>query len=80
MQFDSFADFIAMGGHALYVWLAYGATVAILIGSTVALSLAKKRQLSQLRWSAQADRDGMHRTNRAESETDASVEYAAEKI
>ena len=80
MQFDSFAEFIAMGGHALYVWLAYGATVAILIGSTVALALAKKRQMSQLRWSVQADRDGMHRTNRAETEADASVEYDAEKI
>lgn len=80
MQFDSFAEFIAMGGHALYVWLAYGATVLILFGSTIALQFAKKRQLSQLRWSAQADRDAKHRTNRAESETHAGVEYDAEKI
>jgi heme exporter protein D len=73
VQFDSFASFIAMGGHALYVWLAYGSTVLVLLGSTVALSLAKKRQMSQLRWSAQADNDGTHRTNRADMETGADV-------
>jgi len=80
VQFDSFTDFIAMGGHALYVWLAYGATVLIMIGSTVALLLAKKRQISQLRWSAQAHNDGTHRTNRADMETGADVEYGAEKL
>jgi len=31
MAFDSVADFFAMGGHALYVWLAYGATYLVLI-------------------------------------------------
>ena len=30
MQFDSFADFIAMGGHGPYVWMAYGATFLVL--------------------------------------------------
>ena len=30
MAFDSLADFFAMGGHALYVWLAYGATYLVL--------------------------------------------------
>lgn len=24
MYFDSFADFLAMGGHGLYVWTSYG--------------------------------------------------------
>lgn len=80
MQFDSFVEFIAMGGHALYVWLAYGATVFVLIGSTVALALAKKRQLSQLKWSAQAHSDDSHRTNRADMEAATDVEYGAEKL
>ena len=26
MQFDSFADFIHMGGYAFYVWLSFGVT------------------------------------------------------
>lgn len=31
MYFDSFADFLAMGGHGLYVWLAYGVTLLTLL-------------------------------------------------
>ena len=26
MQFESFADFLAMGGYAFYVWLSFGVT------------------------------------------------------
>ena len=26
MQFDSFADFLNMGGYAFYVWLSFGVT------------------------------------------------------
>ena len=35
MQFDSFADFIAMGGYGFYVWLCFGFTIALLVGLTV---------------------------------------------
>ena len=52
MQFDSFAAFVAMGGHGLYVWLAYGATLAVLLFSTIGLHLARRKQLTQLRWAA----------------------------
>lgn len=31
MKFDSLADFLAMGGHGLYVWLAYGIALVILV-------------------------------------------------
>ncbi|MCL1079920.1 heme exporter protein CcmD [Parashewanella spongiae] len=34
MQFDSFQDFLNMGGYAIYVWVSYGITfgsLAILI-------------------------------------------------
>ena len=54
MQFDSVSDFFAMGGHALYVWLAYGATWLVLIVNTLVLRGARKRQLERLRWQAQA--------------------------
>lgn len=30
MYFDSFADFLAMGGHGIYVWLSYGLMTALL--------------------------------------------------
>ena len=52
MQFDSWADFVAMGGHALYVWLAYGATLLVLLGSYVSVRAARKSVVSELRWSA----------------------------
>ena len=54
MQFDTVSDFFAMGGHALYVWLAYGATLLVLITNTLVLRGARKRQLERLRWQAQA--------------------------
>ncbi len=54
MQFDSVSAFFAMGGHALYVWLAYGATLAVLIGNVLVVRRARKRQLARLRWQAAA--------------------------
>lgn len=30
--FDSFSDFLAMGNHGFYVWLAYGLTFLVLGG------------------------------------------------
>ncbi len=31
MQFDSFADFVNMGGYAFYVWLSFGVSALLLI-------------------------------------------------
>jgi len=31
MQFNSFAEFINMGGYAFYVWLSYGVSAALII-------------------------------------------------
>ena len=35
MQFDSFSDFIAMGGYGFYVWLSFGTCALILLGILV---------------------------------------------
>jgi len=32
MQFDSFSNFIAMGGYGFYVWLSFGTCALILLG------------------------------------------------
>lgn len=32
MQFDSFSDFITMGGYGFYVWLSFGTCALILLG------------------------------------------------
>ncbi|MBV1905813.1 MAG: heme exporter protein CcmD [Pseudomonadales bacterium] len=33
MFFDSFGAFLAMGGHAFYVWLAFGLTLLLILGN-----------------------------------------------
>jgi len=46
MQFDSFADFINMGGYAFYVWLSFGVSFGLLFMLTLSskLSLSKVKQ------------------------------------
>jgi heme exporter protein D len=57
VQFESVQAFFAMGGHALYVWMAYGATFAVLIGSFLILRSARKRQFQRLRWQSDSEMD-----------------------
>ncbi|EKF73894.1 heme exporter protein D [Alcanivorax hongdengensis A-11-3] len=35
MVFDSFADFLAMGGRGVYVWTAYGISAVVIVASMV---------------------------------------------
>lgn len=44
MQFESFADFINMGGYGFYVWLAFGFSLVVFAVITV-MSLRKQKQL-----------------------------------
>ena len=50
MQFESWTAFFAMGGHGLYVWLAYGATFLVLAISYFSVRAAKKRLRQELSW------------------------------
>ena len=50
MQFDTLTDFFAMGGHGLYVWLAYGATVALLLLNHLSARREQRRILAELTW------------------------------
>jgi len=79
-QFDTFAEFIAMGGHGLYVWLAYGSTVVVLLGNFFMLRRARSRQLKALRWSARAEQevaDQVAQRKKTEQEKDTVVRAAA---
>jgi heme exporter protein D len=42
-QFASFADFLQMGKHGLYVWLSYGIAFGIILYNIVAVVLQKRR-------------------------------------
>ena len=80
VQFETFAEFIAMGGHGLYVWLAYGSTIVVLLGNFFMLRSARNRQLQTLRWSAGADQQSVEknaRQKKAEQEKDTVVRPAA---
>ncbi len=35
MAFESFSDFINMGGHGLYVWLSYGLGLVVILVSVL---------------------------------------------
>ena len=41
-QFADLHDFLAMGGHGIYVWLAYGATLLVIVGNLL-LPLVRQR-------------------------------------
>jgi len=43
LSFDSFTDFIAMGGHAGYVWPAYGLGLVVLAALVLAPIRARRR-------------------------------------
>jgi heme exporter protein D len=47
MNFDSFAAFLAMGQHGLYVWSAYGISLALLALNVVLPLVARRRYLQE---------------------------------
>lgn len=48
MSFESFNEFLAMGGHGLYVWLSYGIALAIVVINLVEPMLARKQLITDL--------------------------------
>lgn len=48
IAFESFADFLAMGGHGPYVWSAYGLCVGLMAWTAALPMLARRRYLSDL--------------------------------
>ncbi|WP_417223824.1 heme exporter protein CcmD [Amphritea sp.] len=44
MSFESFAEFIDMGGHGLYVWLSYAIALVVIVINIVN-PLMQKRQI-----------------------------------
>ena len=45
MSFNSFAEFLAMGNHGVYVWSAYGISLAILLLNVVLPLMTRQRYL-----------------------------------
>lgn len=60
MSFDNVNQFLAMGGHGLYVWLSYGAALAVVLYNVLSVRLELRRFLREAR-----DRQRRHGTGRA---------------
>jgi len=49
MSFHSFGDFIAMGGHGLYVWLAFASTLIVIGANVVSVRRERRRFFAEAR-------------------------------
>jgi len=49
MSFGSLGEFLAMGGHGLYVWLSYAAALIIMLYNVVSVRLRRRRFLQHAR-------------------------------
>lgn len=49
MSFHTLHDFLVMGGHGLYVWLAYVTTIAVVIANVLSVRFARQRYFRQAR-------------------------------
>lgn len=49
MSFDTLAEFLAMGGHGLYVWLSYGAAALVVGYNVLSVRLERRRVLRDAR-------------------------------
>ena len=47
MSFDTFADFLTMGRHGLYVWSAYGICLLVVAGNIAVPVLGRRRYLQE---------------------------------
>jgi heme exporter protein D len=45
VSFETWGDFIAMGGHGFYVWLSYGLSVAVVLGNVLATRSSRRRYM-----------------------------------
>ncbi|SEM18526.1 heme exporter protein CcmD [Halomonas daqiaonensis] len=49
MAFDSLSGFLAMGGHGVYVWAAWGVTALLLLGVVLHAHAERRALLRHLR-------------------------------
>ncbi len=50
MYFNSFAEFLRMGDHGLYVWVAYGATLLVLLSAFFITRNMSRNVEENIRW------------------------------
>ena len=55
IYWNSFADFLAMGGYGLYVWGSFGATVLIMAVEPIVVARNRKTTIARLKRQMRAD-------------------------
>ena len=48
MFFDSFSDFIQMGGHGVFVWISYGIAALIVAQNFITPMLTRKKVIKDI--------------------------------
>ena len=61
IHWNSFADFIAMGGYGFYVWGSFGATVLIMAIEPIVVLRNRKSTIARLKRQLRADTRADHR-------------------
>lgn len=67
MQFESFAEFIAMDGHGLYVWLCYGVGLVVLAANLISALSSRKGLIRDL--AQKQRREALRRTDASKTES-----------
>jgi heme exporter protein D len=49
LNFDTWGEFVAMGGHGFYVWLSYALSVIVVLGNVFATRSSRRRYLGEQR-------------------------------
>ena len=59
MYFDSFNEFLTMGGHGLYVWLSYGIFIVVIAWNILTLRYNRKLSIkkAQRTWSRENSKE-----------------------
>ncbi len=47
MSFNTVSEFLAMGGHGLYVWLSYGLGAVLIAANLIVPKLSRNRLLAE---------------------------------
>lgn len=55
IHWNSFSDFLAMGGYGLYVWGSFGATVLIMAVEPIVVARNRKTTIARLKRQMRAD-------------------------
>ena len=71
MSFSNFNEFLAMGGHGLYVWLCYGVGLAVLAGNYLLAGQARRQTLRQLAQRQRREELRQQEVNGSERESEA---------